>query len=247
MPAPAAAPVARAGEADADLVITRDALRDGSVFRTLRATAPPGYTWRSEEELVATLEATLAGHDPDEDLHLFGYGSLMWNPAIDYADAARADVRGWTRKFCLWLMNGRGSPEAPGLMLALDRSAGPDDGCTGLAFRIRAACVRDELQLVWRREMGTGAYEAQWIDATIDGRPGRVLTFVANRTHPRYAGDLPDVEIARAIARARGQLGSCIGYFRSMADTLERHRIEDLSMRRLAAALHDLGDANRLG
>jgi cation transport protein ChaC len=216
-----------------DVLITRETLLEGSIFARIRADAAPGTTFRSDLELSESLNATLARHDPSQDLYLFGYGSLMWNPAIHFADVHEAVVQGWSRKFCLWLYLGRGTPDRPGLMLALDRGG----SCTGLAFRIPAADVRHELTLVWRREMGSGAYDAQWIDAVIDGRPGRVLAFVANRTHARYVGDLPALQAAKAIAAARGRLGTCLRYFELMCETLEKLKIEDPGMAALQAAL----------
>ena len=38
------------------------------------------------------------------DMWLFGYGSLMWNPAIDYAEHRAGWVRGWHRRFCSALL-----------------------------------------------------------------------------------------------------------------------------------------------
>src|SRR5690606_35918462 len=79
--------------------ITRDRLADGSLLATWRAKSPPG-TIRTDEELDASLEATLASHAPGEDVIVFGYGSLMWNPAIEHVGAERAYVHGWSRRFC---------------------------------------------------------------------------------------------------------------------------------------------------
>ena len=64
------------------IVITREALRDGSLMAGIRARAAAGLPIRSEAEFDASLDAVLVGHDPREDVSLFGYGSLMWNPAI---------------------------------------------------------------------------------------------------------------------------------------------------------------------
>ena len=55
---------------------------------------------------------------------MFAYGSLMWNPALEYAEASTCQVQGWHRSFCFWTPLGRGTPELPGLMLALERGGG---------------------------------------------------------------------------------------------------------------------------
>ena len=239
-PKPSVAPPSGAmPDPSAKVIITREALLEGSLIARLRASRPE-ESWRSDEVLAETLDQALASHPVDEDLYLFGYGSLMWNPAFHYAEAPTAEVQGWVRRFCLWLRGGRGSPEAPGLMLALDASDEAGCGCAGIAFRIRAAEVRHELWLVWQREMGTGAYEARWIDGRVDGRPQRLLTFVANRAHARYVGHLSLQETAQAIARARGDLGSCHSYFRSTAATQASLENDDPSIQQLARALDDL-------
>ncbi|SIR38862.1 gamma-glutamylcyclotransferase [Pseudacidovorax sp. RU35E] len=212
---------------------TRESLFDGSVMAALKACAPPDVRLRTQEELDACLDATLASHDPADDLYLFGYGSLMWNPAIHHIDAAPALVRGWGRRFCLWLYMARGSVEHPGLMLALDRGG----ACRGIALRIAAEQVRSELQLVWRREMLSGAYAARWVMAECQGERRRMLTFVANRKHPRYAGRMEPGEVARYIASGRGTLGTCRDYFQRTIYALKSLEVDDPEMRRLVQAL----------
>ena len=103
-----------------DLTITRDALRSGVLLDYVRRNMPPGTFVRSDAEIEADLDRTLADHDGG-DLWLFGYGSLMWNPALEFVERRTATALGWHRRFCLWMHAGRGSPEQPGLMLALDQ------------------------------------------------------------------------------------------------------------------------------
>ncbi len=122
------------------VIITREALRDGSLLAE-GAPAHAARAWRCcrMREIEADLDATLARHPPGEDVWLFGYGSLMWNPAIEFAERRGGVVHGWHRRFCLWLHAGRGSPDNPGLMLALERGG----RCAGMLFRIPAAeCAR---------------------------------------------------------------------------------------------------------
>ena len=105
-----------------------------------------------------------------------------------------------TALFCLTLGVGRGTPEKPGLMLGIDRGG----SCTGVAHRIAADEVESELSILWLREMMSGAYEPRWVNADVDGHGRtRVLTFVINRSHPRYEGALPEDEVARAHRAGR--------------------------------------------
>ena len=205
------------------VVITRDGLADGSLLANIRNRVLPGMVVRSDEEIVASLEQTLASHDPAADLWVFGYGSLMWNPAFDYAERQTGIVRGWHRRFCLWMEMGRGSPDNPGLMLALDRGG----TCRGVAFRIPPAEVRSELLIIWRREMFGTAYLARWVNVRTTCAPVPAITFVVNRDHSRYAGRLSDAEAARRIASASGPLGSCAAYLQNTLDHLASLGIRD--------------------
>lgn len=213
--------------------VTRDGLRDGSLLAAARLRAPAGTMFRSEADIQADLDATLASHDPNADVWLFGYGSLMWNPALHFAECVPGGVRGWHRRFCLWLTMGRGTPENPGLMLALERGG----SCHGALFRIPAAHARDELLLAWRRELFTGAYKARWVIAQTDDGPVRAATFVVNRDYPRYAGRLPDDRVAERLAKAAGTLGSCASYLEQTLGSLQQLGRRDRSMERLQALM----------
>jgi cation transport protein ChaC len=219
---------------DARIVITREALRDGSLLAAIRARANAiGQPLRGDAELDATLDAILHHHEPGRDILLFGYGSLMWNPAFHFVEEHVGQVRGWHRRFCLRMLAGRGTEERPGLMLALDRGG----ACRGVVFRIAAAAARTELSLVWRREMLSGAYLARWIHVLTPAGHARAVTFVVNRTHPRYAGMLNDDEVAAIIATARGELGSCQTYLDETRGKLLSFGIKDAALERIAAAL----------
>ncbi len=183
-----------------------------------------GVPLMSEEARRASLKAMRASVPDGHDAWVFGYGSLMWNPAINVVDSRKAHVRGYHRTFCLTLGIGRGSAEAPGLMLAIDRGG----SCTGVAHRIAADAVESELSILWLREMISGAYEPRWVNADIDGRKRtRVLTFVINRSHPRYEGALPEAQVAQRIAQAHGMLGTNREYLYRTVRHLAELGIED--------------------
>ncbi len=212
---------------------TRRRLSDGSFVQALRADPPPGVRLRSDEELDATLEALLRTHDAREDLLVFGYGSLMWNPAMDVVDTRVARVAGWHRRFCLRSLVGRGTVEAPGVMLALDRGG----ACRGLVFRIEAAKVRAELRLLWQREMISGSYDARWVCARVDGEAARALTFVVNRRLERYIAERGPEHVAHLISTGRGTLGTTRDYFDSTRRTLRQLGIRDGGIERLHRVL----------
>ena len=210
-------------------VITRERLRDGSHLAELRARPLPGFPIRSDAEIDASLRAALAGRPAEGAVWVFGYGSLIWNPAFHFVEKRVALVRGWHRRFCLWLKAGRGTPESPGLMLALDRGG----CCRGIAFRLDEAQVEEELLILWRREMLSGSYEARWLDAHSEVGPIRVVTFVANRGHTRFTNLLSDEEVADRISVARGPLGSCAEYLFNTVEHLDALGFRDASLERI--------------
>ncbi len=214
---------------DDHVTITREGLRDGSLLAAARLLMPLGTKLLSDAEIEADLDATLAHHPADADVWLFGYGSLMWNPAIEFAERRAGTVNGWHRRFCLWLHMGRGSPDNPGLMLALDRGG----RCAGMLFRIPAADARAELLLAWRRELFTDAYRSRWVTALTDAGPVRAVTFVVNRAHLRYAGRLDEASVAARLASATGSLGSCASYLAQTLEALRSVGLRDRVLERL--------------
>ena len=215
--------------------ITREALLDGTLKRRHEsyAKAHPDMRFRSEAEMQALLEQALAQHPDGEDLWLFGYGSLIWNPAFHYEEKCCALLHGWHRSFCLKLFMGRGTPEKPGLMLALERGG----ACRGVAFRIVASQVRQELWLLWQREMFGGSYNARWVRLQTDQQTVRGLTFVINPLHPRYTKGLSPAQTARMILDGKGELGTNLEYFQNTVTHLRALGVKDTALARIAAFL----------
>ena len=211
----------------------RERLADKNFLERVRDSAPAGVKVRTQAELDGILRETLRQHAPDSDIHVFGYGSLMWNPGLEHVASFRARIHGLHRSYCLRNLVGRGTPETPGLMLALDRGG----SCNGMLLRIEARKVPGELALLWRRELCLGSYQARWVTAWADSAPIRAVTFVVDRGHERYLKDLPLQEAARLIATGTGQLGSCRSYFDATLQKLRELGIQDGKMEQLQALL----------
>lgn len=218
------------------LKITRESLLDGTMKarQAQYAANQPDIHWRTEAEMAFSLEEILQRHDAAQDLWVFGYGSLIWNPAFEFAEKRLALLRAWHRRFCLKMLVGRGTPETPGLMLALDHGG----ACKGVAFRIAAEKVRGELGILWQREMFGGAYHARWVCLeAVEGIKIQAVTFVVNREHPRYLKDLSVEETAALIATGRGEFGSSREYLENTVEYLRELGLRDAGLSRIVAAL----------
>ncbi|NWH09245.1 MAG: gamma-glutamylcyclotransferase [Alphaproteobacteria bacterium] len=195
-----------------------------------------GMPFLSHEEREASRASHFADHPPGKDVWVFGYGSLMWNPAIHVEESRMATLQGYSRSFCLLLKMGRGSPENPGLMLAIDEGG----ACTGIAHRIASERVESETNILWMREMLSGAYIPRWVELEVEGERQRAFTFIINRAHPRYTGHLPIEQVARQIAHAEGVLGKNSDYlFRTMGE-LERLGVHDAPIAEIHARVRAL-------
>ena len=183
----------------------------------------------SSEAREASLKKTLTRYQPGEEVWVFAYGSLMWNPAIEFTEATPCAIEGWRRSFCFWVPLGRGTPELPGLMLALDQGG----ACRGIAYRIEGPDMHGKLAGVWRREMRARGYLARTVRAETAAGPVKALAFVANRGGERYAGRLTEAEIAGYIAQACGQSGPSAEYLLETVARCEELGIRDPGLWRL--------------
>jgi cation transport protein ChaC len=216
------------------MALTREQIRDGWVQQLVMSAGGPVRAL-TEDELAASRAAMLADHAAGQDLAVFAYGSLIWNPAFHFARRELAHVHGFHRRFCLWTHLGRGTPEQPGLMLGLDTGG----SCRGVLYTIAAADTASELEIVWRREMVTGAYRPCWVAARTAAGPRPAIAFLINHAHERYAGRLADTAIVTAIATACGPLGACAEYLFNTTAHLDELGIVDRSLRRLSRLVRE--------
>lgn len=166
-------------------------------------------------------------------LWIFGYGSLIWDPGFTPAETRAARLAGWRRSFCMTSVCFRGTPEAPGLVLALDAAAG--ESCAGLALRVAEAEAEEVLAALRARELVTNAYLERRLPVTCAG--GEVieaLAYVIDPAGPQYCRHTPE-EQAQIIARASGARGANRDYLWNTAHHLHTLGLPDPDLDRLAA------------
>ncbi|MBN9315144.1 MAG: gamma-glutamylcyclotransferase [Devosia sp.] len=191
---------------------------------------PPNYAFvrlATDADYDAEVERWISAA-PGDDFWIFAYGSLIWNPATDTDAEKIAVARGWHRSFCLFDQRYRGNPKQPGLMLCLDRGG----TCRGVAYRIPAARLRENLHKLIRREMSMvpSAFPARWIKVMTETGPLTTLAFIIDRRDQRYIGGLSLAERADQLAQAHGWKGSMAEYVLSTVTRLEELGIHDRNL-----------------
>ena len=212
------------------LAITRENLLNGSLREAARRLLGPEVRLMTAAERRAHIREALARAPRPGRVWVFGYGSLMWNPALRYAERRTALIHGYHREFCLLSRSGRGSPERPGLMLSLE----PGGSCHGVAYRLAPDEIESELDVVWRREMLTRSYRPVWVAARTARGTAHAIAFAANRSHERYRSGLDRETMARYLANGVGPLGRCCDYLFDTVEHLRGMGIHDRRMEELA-------------
>ncbi|MCK8465420.1 gamma-glutamylcyclotransferase [Aliiroseovarius sp. S1339] len=175
-----------------------------------------------------------------QDLWVFGYGSLMWNPGFDHTEAIVATLPGYHRSFCMRSIHHRGTEDAPGLVLALDEMNGAH--CQGLAFRACPKSYDKTLAELRERELVSSAYLEKRLTITLlDGRAVEAVTYVIDPHHVQYCQVDLD-EQAQIIARAVGRRGPNTEYLYNTAAHLTELGIEDQDLSWLSQQVRALVD-----
>ena len=211
-------------------VITRESILNGTIRRLVEQSGDDGRLM-TDQERKQIVENMIETAPSLNSMWVFGYGSLIWNPALYFTEKKRGTVHGYHRRFCLWSTIGRGSPSRPGLMLGLERGG----SCKGIFYKIDRREIRTELDIVFRRELITAAYRPTWVSARVLGKsPFKAIAFVINRAHNRYAGMLDDETVIQTIADAKGTLGSCSDYLYETVLQLENLGMPDRHLASIA-------------
>ncbi len=126
----------------------------------------------------------------------------------------------------------RGTPENPGLVLALDPCE--LSFCDGVAFFVAAENSKQTLQYLRERELVTSAYVENRHNITLANNTNvKALCYVINKTHPQYTGGICLKSQADIIARSSGNTGSNWEYLYNTAAHLAEIGIADTELEQL--------------
>ena len=215
-------------------MLTREAIHSGAYLEHFESLP---CVWKREQIMLSLADTLRQKPAGTTSIWLFAYGSLMWNPALCFDARRVATLLGWHRAFCLRMEIGRGSPATPGRMLALQ----PGGHTEGVALRLCAHSLEDELQLVWTREMVLGSYRPIWTSVTFDdGSAAQAIAFVADESRAQFEADSSVDTVAPLIASAAGAFGTNIDYLMKLQHALHACDLRDPYVDALA------GEAERL-
>jgi cation transport protein ChaC len=169
------------------------------------------------------------------DFWVFGYGSLMWRPGFDHEEAVMATLSGAHRALCIYSWVHRGTKEQPGLVLGLDHGG----ACRGVAYRVAAGKRDAVVRYLRERELVTDVYREVTRPVRLDGREGPVaaVTYVVDRTHEQYAGNLPRETLLSIVRAGLGKSGDNIDYVVSTVRHMRSVGIHDATLEWLADKL----------
>lgn len=215
------------------MVLTRDSIRSGYV-NDMIAQAGLAHEIQSPDQLKSSIASMLETQPTKGPVWVFGYGSLLWNPAFNFVERRYCRLDGYHRSFCLKTLLGRGTAENPGLMLALKESG----TCEGIALQVDPDNLEEELFILWSREMPMKSYVPAWVPLiTKEGAFFHGVAFLSNPEHPRYLDTISEEESLHLLSTGEGHLGTASEYLYNTVEHLAELDIHDPSMSDLAKKL----------
>ena len=184
--------------------------------------------------------------DPDhanDDLWVFGYGSLMWRPGFDFLERVEARLLGAHRALCVYSFHHRGTPERPGLVLGLDLGG----ACRGIAYRVAAAERTRTVAYLRAREQVTMVYRECTRPVWLKCEPQRRVTalcYTVDRSHPQYAGRLTIEQQLHHVRQGHGQSGANRDYVLASVAAMEALGLRETGLHLLAARLKGAHEAS---
>jgi cation transport protein ChaC len=194
------------------------------------------YPRLTPAQLAASLETTLARWNGRAPLWVFGYGSLIWKPELEFDRRVPARVFGYHRRLCLRSVTYRGTIDCPGLVAGLDRGG----SCAGVLYRLSLRGLRAQLARLWEREMFLGSYVPRWLSAMrLDARDGRretvaAIAFVVRRDARNYCPPMHEDAIVDVLRNACGRYGTSLEYLQHTVTALRELGLRDPHLERLA-------------
>ncbi|KAF9427594.1 Cation transport regulator-like protein 2 [Podila epigama] len=167
---------------------------------------------------------------------LFGYGSLIWRPDLEYEDSKAGYIKGHVRRFWQSSTDHRGTEEAPGRVVTLipfdefstrftkddQHSSDQDDITWGVAYKIPESKVAETKAYLDHREKN--GYETHFLDVYQPGSDipivEKAIVYIGSTDNSEFAGPAPLEAIAEQIYKSHGPSGPNKDYLLNLAHAL---------------------------
>lgn len=172
------------------------------------------------------------------NLWLFGYGSLIWRPDIEFIERRAARVHGWSRRFWQGSHDHRGLPHAPGRVVTLIQDA--CSSCDGMAYLVDRRAVEETFSQLDHREKN--GYERHRVHLDFRGQEDHTegVVYIAPLDNFAYLGPAPVKEMANQIHASSGPSGRNIDYLLELAEALRELKAEDEHVFELEKAVREI-------
>ena len=163
-------------------------------------------------------------------LRVFGYGSLIWRPAIPHTSSLPGYVRGFVRRFWQGSTDHRGVPGAPGRVVTLLPE--PSAVVWGRVFTIADADREPVLERLDHREKG--GYARHEVQVHTSAGALDAVVYVATVSNPNFLGPASLEHIAAQVRASAGPSGPNDEYVLQLARALREMNATDDHVAELA-------------
>ena len=165
---------------------------------------------------------------------VFGYGSLIWRPDIEFIESRPARLPGWQRRFWQGSHDHRGVPKQPGRVVTLVPE--PTGHCDGMAYLVDEKIVDATFQALDVREKN--GYERHEVTLHLQDPAHREdgLVYIAPVDNHAFLGPAPLADMVAQILQCEGPSGRNIDYLFELAAALRQLNADDPHVFELEAA-----------
>lgn len=179
----------------------------------------------------------------EDQVWVFGYGSLAHTPNFAFSNRAEGYIRGFRRVFWQGSTDHRGTPQRPGRTVTLT----PDPAaCTwGVAFALsgspeeQAAALQ---YLEWREKQYDERVRLDLYDKNGQVVVQQALVYIASPRNANYLGPAELPTVAKQIATTAGPSGHNSQYLFRLADTMRSMGVEDPELYELERLVRQVMD-----